>query len=428
MLRESLERSAREHQRYETLHRTAASMLRRRHGMRHKGMPERLARHYLEAGALELALAPLFAAAQERFESSEYPGAVGLLEQRNQVLEKLRTPASDPRWGDGMRLLAHIDLLTGRLKESLAGAERTESAAKAHGWTALLPEALWLSATVFLRRGDYDAAVERYDLARSAFKQAGDDRGLARCLLGLGDTQYRRGDLTAAELLYEEALRLFEQKRDPIGTADCLWGLGYVAMWNGHLDRADQLFERQLRAVEPTGNRVAVSAALNSLAEVKRLSSHLEEAEIGYRRAIAIDEAIGSADLAPHVINLSLVLLARGLSAEAATISDPLRGRLKESGERGQLLVVNAISMAGAGARKDWVTWDSSLLQVIALLQETGMHEGDFALTLETAGDEATRWKDTDRARVAYTLSRDQWESLGRDDKRRAVVAKMERL
>jgi serine/threonine protein kinase/tetratricopeptide (TPR) repeat protein len=428
MLRESLERSAREEGRHQTLHRMAASMLRRRYGMRRHGLPERLARHYLAAGALELALAPLLAAARERYESSEYPAARALIAQRADALQRLGTSADDQRWADGWVLEAHLEVLTGRLAEALVLTRRAEEQARRHGFGLLLAETLWLEANIAYRHGDAPAAIPLYRSARNAYEGGGDVLGSARSVLGIGDAEYRLGNLRSAEQLYDEALALFERKHDPFGIADCLWGLGYVAMWRGDLARAEALFQRQLAALESSGNRFSLAGCLNSLAEVKRLSGESAAAEAGYRRAIAMAEAIGSIESVAHRSNLGLVLIARGQLAAAAAEVRPLREGLIGKRELGQLATVDAIVLPGTIEEGDLEGWDMLLEEIVTLLGETGLVDGDLASSMQVAGDRAAAAGHASRARLAYGVSRDQWRSLKRADKQAEVEAKLRAL
>jgi tetratricopeptide (TPR) repeat protein len=428
MLGESLERSARENQRFESLHRMAASMLRRRHGIRAKGVPGRLARHYLAAGALELALQPLLMAAKERFDTGEFQEALGILAERDAAIRELKTAPEDPRWGDGWALEAHLLVMTGDLAGALKKSEETEAAARRYGWPNILAEALWVRAAITYRHGDSDQAIARYQDARSEFERVNDAGGVARSVFGVGDAYYRLGKHREAEQRYQEALALFEAREDMSGTADCLWGLGYVAMWRNDFDRATQLFARQLELAEQAGNRHGMATALNAQSEVKRLIGAFEEAEAGYRKAVAIDQAIGSIDLAAHESNLGLVLLARGQYDEARELTESIRARFVKTNSRAQVLIVDSMMLAPAIMKGETELWDAYMTEMIALIEETGSNDGDLALALEIAGRCAAERNDVARARRAYEICLAQWQGLRRPDKSRAVEVALSKL
>src|SRR6185295_15006080 len=157
MLRESVERMARDAGRLAAHHRACAAMLReRRAGER--GVAERLGRHLLLAGEREAALEPLLAGARERRETSDYPAALSILADREAVLEELGAPAADPRRGKGWVVRARIHLHQGELAEVFRWAERAE-AASGDAWGAILSESLRLQGDAARRRGDLDGAA-----------------------------------------------------------------------------------------------------------------------------------------------------------------------------------------------------------------------------------------------------------------------------
>src|SRR6185295_13107528 len=117
MLRESLERLAREGGRWAAHHLACAAVLDRRYTGGEPGAAERVARHLLQAGNPGAAVDPLLRAAAERRETSDYARALDLLERRERALYAAGTPPSDPRHGEGWVLRARVHLNGGRIDE-----------------------------------------------------------------------------------------------------------------------------------------------------------------------------------------------------------------------------------------------------------------------------------------------------------------------
>ncbi len=188
MLRESVERMARDAGRLASHHRACAAMLRELRTSE-RGIAERLGRHLLLAGEREAALEPLLAGARERRETSDYPEALSLLAERETALEELDAPAADPRRGQGWVLRARIHLHQGELAEVFHWAERAE-AAGGEDWGSILSEALRLQGDAARRRGDLDRAAHLYERCIALPENP---HGAAASFWGLADVARQRG-------------------------------------------------------------------------------------------------------------------------------------------------------------------------------------------------------------------------------------------
>ncbi|MBI2891415.1 MAG: tetratricopeptide repeat protein [Nitrospirae bacterium] len=428
MLRESLERMAREAGRWEKHNLACAAMLRRRFPGRQRGIPERLGRHLTEAGRFEEALQPLWDGAEDRRAASDYRQAHALLSERDHLLETLMIPPTDERWGAGWILRCQISRLQGQYDAAQRWAERARTEAEQSGWASILPRSLRELGEVAQRKGDLTTAVSLFTQALRLHQASANEAGSADCLQGLAQAALRHGHHDRSLELLRNALSLREKLSDVYGMAQCLFGMGNVAQQLGQLREAGDYFRRSLPLNESIGNQFGVGQCVNGLAEVDRFLGNLEEAEAGYRRALLIYEAIGSEVALFPRLNLGLVLVARGNHSEAREVLQAGARILERSGRRGLLGCVHAELLPSTAALGDWVAWDRHYAAASAILAETGEVDVDVAWPAQLAGDVAAKGGDTRRALLAYRLALRQWKALKNPEKVGEVMAAMERI
>lgn len=428
MLRESMERSARERGRLTEHHRACARMLEAQYGPDAPGVPERLGRHHLAAGDRQRALEPLARGARRRFATSAFAESLALIALREAALEGLGTPDDDPRWGECWMLRAEIETVQGHLDSAERWADRTERRARRWRWSTILPQAIAAQAQVHYERGEHTAAIDRFEEARALYAALDDEVGVADCIHGVGEAIYRFGDLERAESYNARAIALYEKLGHEVGVANALLGLGFVALWRGDLDRALSLFTRQLALLEAEGNRLKLARCVGALGEVARQAEKLDEAELHYRRALAIDEAIGSSASWLDRLNLGLVLLARGDFAQAHEVIEAVHDQVGPRNEPAQMCAVHCQLLPSLAERRDWAAWDHHYTGASRLLVDLGLTDGDAAWLLGLAGDRAALADAPGRARLVYELALGQWQALGRPDKIAEIRAALDRL
>ncbi len=423
MLRESLERGAKEADRYQQHQRACARMLHRIYSPKDRDIAERLGRHLAAAGDLEEALEPLRRGAEERFHTSQYSEAMELLREREVLLDRLALVDSDPRWGEDWVLRAQVCLRQGLLDEGERAASQAEQRARRWGWHKVLPAALETLGCIAYERGDQKTAINALERSIELYRWNKNLLGLAGCLFWLGEAVYRLGDHFEAEAHYRRGLKLAEQQDDPRTIALHLQGLGFVALWRGDIAKAQSRFRRQLRLLEGLGDRFKTAQSFRALGEAARQAGHLEQAESHYRRALTIGETIGSGTAWIDRLNLALVLLARAEYGEARAAIDQVRRQLGDSAEPAQLCLVHIQLLPCLAESKDWMSWDNHFEDATQLLRETGMKDGDLAWLLTLAAERAHAARDPVRARHAYELAMSQWRGLERADKVESLEA-----
>jgi predicted ATPase/DNA-binding SARP family transcriptional activator len=239
--------------------------------------------------------------------------------------------AGDP-WGEAYAALnslalnrAYLGLPDRAEAIALRALERFEALDDRWG-TAL---ALFGLANVARRRGEVDAAVDRYERAIAAAREDGPLWVLCAALVELGGVAAVKGDERRAVALHAESATIIRRTGLRRGIAYASNGLGAIARAGGDLERARQLHQEALEIVrEVLGWSVPYTLAQLACAEA-RLGA-LDDAEANLR------EASGLVLRAPQPATAALILVGHALVALG-------RGRLERA----------ALLLAAAGAARE---------------------------------------------------------------------------
>ena len=382
MLRESLERMAREAGRWPGHNRACAAMLLRRAVLGERGVSERLGRHLLLAGQPDTAVDFLLRGARERRETSDYGAAQVLLAMRDEALESLAAARRDPRWGEGWVLRARIHLHQGQLDQVFRWAGRAVTGGADEAWGETRSESLRLLGDAARRRGDLAQAVDLYERCVSTTSNS---HGMAASLWGLGDVLRQRGDLQRARDLFDRSQQLYEEIGDEHGLGDHLIGLADIARQTRDTDTAERLYQEARERFEALGNRYGVARTLNGLGEAARLRGDLARAGGLYLQSLGILERLSSADGIFPRVNLALVDLGGGRFAEARDTLEEILHQLEPLGWGGLLACVHTARLACAVQHRDWNAWEESYARAVELLGASGLQDPDLAWALELA-------------------------------------------
>jgi len=406
MLRESVERLAREAGRWAAHNRACAAMLAPRAAAGERGFAERLGRHLLLAGDHAAALAPLLDGARERRGTSDYALAQGLLAERDEALTALEAAPRDPRWGEGWVLRARIHLHQGSLDEVFRWAGRAVLGGVEGDWIPIRSEALRLLGDAARRRGDLREAVRLYERCTALTADLHIPHAAAASLWGLGDVARQHGDLELAGGLFSRSRALYEEIGDAHGLADHWIGLADLARQRGDLAAAERLYREAETRFAELGNQYGVSRGRNGQGEIARMRGDLGRAADLYRGALTLLARLSSADEIFPRVNLALVALAGGDFAGAAVALEESRETLAAMGWGGLHVAVRAALLPCAARARDWKAWDEGFDFVTAALRETGLREPDIAWAAALAAEVADAAGEGRRAEAAREMGR----------------------
>lgn len=424
MLRESLERGARESGRWRSHNETCARMLEKttRHHSRHF---ERLGRHLVEAGRIEAAMEPLLVAARQWRKRSELRRAHSILDIRDAALGRLKADLDRvPFWSCESSLLrAEVFRLEKRYDLAAEFTEKAECLTSKHEWPRLESRALQHRAELARHAGKPALAARLYEEALAFFGRFEGGAQEANCLNGMGELARIQGDHEGASQLLALALQISQEIGNPFETGTALFNLGVIARMDENLAVAEQLLKQSLEVQRACGCQFGVGNCLNSLGEVARSNDRLDEAERRYRASLKMFESIGYATFTP-CFNLGRVLLVRRKYAEAREVLERAGEEYEQYGDRIWSGLSCIALLPSAAALGEWDVWDQHYSEAIERLAETEFATADGAELAQLAGDLAEKAGESERARKAYELSLSQWETLGRQNE----VAEVRRL
>jgi tetratricopeptide (TPR) repeat protein len=423
MLREALERRARELGFEIRIHVACAEMLAERVGA---GVQERLGRHRLSAGERALAVAPLLEGARERIAFGEYGLAEGLLIERERAMSEVPVEEEDARWGEGWLTFARLARLRGRYDDAGRWARRATLGARWDTWAPIRAAAFLEMGRLDEHQGSLDSAWKWLQRAERIARSRDETSVLAQTRQTMGNILLARGARELAGKAYALARDDYERLADEEGMGACSVGLGRLAKQSGRLDIAVEHFRDARARLDAAGVRLAVAVCENELGELARLRGELEAAEAHCREALNRQLAIGAGGAAFPRVNLGLILTERGRIGEAREALEEALAAFAQQGRKGMVGAVHACLLPCCVAGADSAGFDHHLTEAMAHLAETGLSDVDIARSAQRAGEGLAAAGDQRRARDALTLARAQWSALNRLAEAEACTALIE--
>jgi serine/threonine protein kinase/tetratricopeptide (TPR) repeat protein len=404
LLRESLERAAREGGRAKRWHRAAAVVLER-------GEPTgyrlgRMGMHWLEAGEPERAIKPLFNSSAVAEQGGYLSEGQRLIDAWERAMREAGVPESDGQWARGLWMRAMLAVTMGRAAEGAAAGRVLEEKARKYRWDGHLGRAARIQATAAVMAGDLENGVVHSMRAVDIARATGDVFVEATALNSLGDIARQRGDWEGAEGWYQQALALHPRIPKEAAPYDAMQGLALVYKTRGRMEESRRLLAEVIAYADRVERPNLKATALNGIGEVARAEGKLDEAEGLYRTAVAILRNVGPERSVVPRMNLCLVLLMRGRFTEARPMLQVDRARLEARGRKGLASGCAAMLLACAAAEGDPVTFDRDWIAVTSFRAKTGFVDADVAWAVELAGDQWSARGDAERARRAWTEAR----------------------
>ncbi|MFW5968593.1 MAG: ATP-binding protein, partial [Persicimonas sp.] len=425
IIRESLERLAREKDRWVDHRRLCATLMETLYDISRPRIAERYGRYARSAHQFERALEPLLLSADGRRKEGDYRRAQQLLSAYIACLEGMDAPEDDPRWCEGWLHRAHTHLSVREPREAERWAQKAEELSVANGWAELQAKALACLGLAKQWTGQQDAA----DYLQPAYEaiekiEIGSDNHWMFDLTAHGLT--RLGEFESARRLVERELQFGLDFDDQHLVARSYYLHCRLAFFAGDWDEALGWVDKSLAVCEEIDHKVGKGNCFEITAEIYRLRGDLERAESLYRRCIKLHETIGYSTAIAET-NLANILLKQGRASEAEELFLRSHHAFDRSGRRMFASVARAGLLACAAAQKNWSNIQEHLEPIHAFVTETNACESDLAELLEYAADcmrEGAQFRDSVGV---YTLAVQQWQRLGINDRVDECMQKISR-
>lgn len=156
-------------------------------------------------------------------------------------------------------------------------------------------------------RSDYQRAAQCYEAAAASWREAGDERGLARALLHLGTVTAFQGERDLAATYHREGLQRLRALGDKRGVAVALTSLGLGHFLAGECEAAVQYDQEGLLIWRELGDPQGLALALDNLGEAELCNGNPEAAHDCHEEALRIQRDIGAKrGVASALINLGI--------------------------------------------------------------------------------------------------------------------------
>ncbi len=183
----------------------------------------------------------------------------------------------------------------GQSDRQLAAAARAVQGGEAQGAPLLAARARLQQAATLVLLGQSTAAMPLYEEARRAFARAGDRRGIAAALHGIGLVYLWQHRYADAEKLLQQALAINREIGHRGGTAQALNGLGLVRSFSGDHAAAGEYYEKVLSIHRERGDLNGVANSLRNISITYHHRGDLATAARLDAEALALAREIGDA-------------------------------------------------------------------------------------------------------------------------------------
>ncbi len=159
--------------------------------------------------------------------------------------------------------------------------------------TVELVQALRKHAETFNQRRELSQELIALRLTRSIAERIGDEQNVAFAVTNLGVNYYSRGEYQQALELFELGLSMEAVKRDSAMTARSLSNIGMIKRVFGDSAAALDYVQRSQRLAEQAGDKKLLSSALNNIGIIYRDQGNYARALEYLEKGLTLSEALG---------------------------------------------------------------------------------------------------------------------------------------
>ncbi len=135
---------------------------------------------------------------------------------------------------------------------------------------------------------DYDRAKEYYVESLALSQQLGDAHGVAKVTINLGALEQVQGNFSQARLIFEDSLAQYRKLNYRHGISAALAYLGEVSLAQGDLQAARTFTEQSFALSRDAGDRQSMVGTLIALSKLNRQLNDVPQAKFHLRRALRL--------------------------------------------------------------------------------------------------------------------------------------------
>lgn len=419
MLRETLERRAREAGRWQTFNRYCAAVVEDDSNGEGRAA-ERIARYLLEAEEKAAALEPLL-------DAVEYWGRRGEYDVAGDRLESAQEIADETGLDDRDELAVEM-----RLREARFAFARNRDF---DGAIELLDEVLTSAVDEDLRNLEVEARLalsnihaknNQLERAREIAREALDrvDRKhpvrLGRVRFELGNGAFLMGDLEAAATHFRHAVSLFRDVA-PVELAKTLIRWGASDKHERNFSDARKKLDRALEIAYRHGSLYNFALAANLLGDHARLQGDFSEASEMYDQACDAAEMLGNPGLYHVFLGPIQLALERSDYVRAIRICTNLERRSLDPPTPNEKFFLNVFWAEAAAGTGDTALLSDKIEELEKMSESFQWSMPDLATALESTAEMVKESGDQALASRAAKLAAKQWNRLGEDQRARSI-------
>ena len=418
LLRESLERSAKEAGRWSDYNCTAAWALGEIYDSPSVNIKERRTKHFVEGNDFRKALQPLFEAIERAQHAGDYEKAETLIEKRSEIIEHI----DDPDLTDRVRYQNNLFRANlGRSQgDSQAAAELVEEVIEEIEKDGVLYElgrAYSVKALLQCDNGKANRSLDWFERANEIFEAEDYSQDLAKNLLGLSWAHGELGNLDEARKYYRKAANLFESLGEPAMVANVKRQISRTWRDEGEYHKARNSAQEALNVAVESSNRRIEAFCWNNIGEDARQRSEWFEALEAYRKARRLWQLSDDRNVVIAKINEVLSEIGKGQLTASSEQLRRLENGCKNAGYHFLLPVLHLVTAYRAAQEEKIDAWSQHFEEAKASIEKMGSIDGDIAWVSQQNASKLDKLGFNKEARRAAGLAIEQLQRLGRISK-----------
>ncbi|MEZ4436207.1 MAG: protein kinase [bacterium] len=389
-------------------HRTCAIVLDGR-----PGHAERAARHWMEAGEPEPAIAAFGQALEESADAGDLVRAGWLLDAQARALDAAGCGDGDPRRATYLLDRSRLLRSSGSAAEAELDARAALGLADEHDWPAIALDALEQLGAAQCEAGQLQAGMLTLERALRSPEPYPVPKRRMRLGLAFARAALQLGDQARASSAARGTFKLADQLGSDAYAAKAQMILAALA--RDGATQATALLEAETRFAR-SKHRTGLAEVHTLRGDLARAAGDFGAAETHYRIAAGIFRRMGSAHLAEPALALGLLLLDQGLLPEAERALEEAREIIESHSTRRLIGPVSLLSAAVAAERGQWDACDMRLDEASRNLLRSEVVSGDMARWAEQIAAAAIETGRTTIAARAHDIALAQHRALGDHD------------